>query len=127
MTIDATNRPIVLSCAQATGRLHLGNYLGAVKNWVGLQAENDCFFGIVDLHAITVPYVPAELRKNTLNCLSEYIASGLDPEKCHLFLQSHIIGHTELAWLLGCLAPLGQLERMTQFKDKSKKEGAFVG
>jgi len=127
MNTDTKAKPVVLSCAQATGKLHLGNYLGAVKNWVALQEHYECFFGIVDLHAITVPYVPAELRKNTLNCLAEYIACGLDPETCHLFLQSHVIGHTELAWVLGCLTPLGQLERMTQFKDKSQREGAFIG
>lgn len=127
MSSDTSEKPVVLTCAQPTGRLHLGNYLGAVKNWVSLQDNYECYFGIVDLHAITVPYVPAELRKNTLTCVAEYIASGLDPSRCHLFLQSHIIGHTELAWVLGCLAPLGQLERMTQFKDKSKKEGAFIG
>lgn len=127
MSTDTTTKPVVLSCAQASGRLHLGNYLGAVKNWVDLQEQYECYFGIVDLHAITVQYVPAELRKNTLTCLAEYIACGLNPEKCHLFLQSHVIGHTELAWILGCLAPLGQLERMTQFKDKSQRDGAFIG
>lgn len=127
MADQAPVRPVVLSCAQATGRLHLGNYLGAVKNWVDLIDDHECYFGIVDLHAITVPYVPAELRKNTLNVVAEYIASGLDPEKCNLFLQSHVIGHTELAWILGCITPLGRLERMTQFKDKARKQEGESG
>ena len=122
MSEFSTDKPVVLTCAQPTGRLHLGNYLGAVKNWVRLIDSNDCYFGIVDLHAITTPYTPSELRKNTLNCLAEYIACGLDPERCHIFLQSHVIGHTELAWILGCLTPLGKLERMTQFKDKASKQ-----
>jgi tryptophanyl-tRNA synthetase len=116
-------KPVVLTCAQPTGQLHLGNYLGAVKNWVALQADYECYFGIVDLHAITMPYVPAQLRANSLGCLAQYLACGLDPERSHLFLQSQVRGHTELAWVLGCLAPLGKLERMTQFKDKSTRKG----
>lgn len=125
-------KPIVLTCAQATGKLHLGNYLGAVRNWKRYLDDYECFFGIVDLHAITVPYVPADLRKASLDCAAQYIACGLEPSRCHLFLQSHVIGHTELAWVLGCLTPLGRLERMTQFKDKSKKQeeagsGGFIG
>lgn len=119
---SAGSRPVVLTCAQPTGKLHLGNYLGAVKNWVSYLDDHECYFGVVDLHAITMPYVPADLRKNTFDCLAQYIACGLDPEKAHIFVQSHIIGHTELAWILGCITPLGQLERMTQFKDKSKKQ-----
>ena len=117
-------KPVVLTCAQPTGRLHLGNYLGAVLNWGRMQDDYECFFGIVDQHAITVRQVPAELRDNTYSCLAQYIACGLDPQKSHLFAQSHVIGHTELAWILGCLCPLGQLERMTQFKDKSQKSGS---
>ena len=127
MSDDATKK-VVLSCAQATGQLHLGNYLGAVRNWVGYLGEYDCYFGIVDLHAITVPYTPSELRKNTLDIVAQYIACGLDPEQCSLFIQSHVIGHTELAWVLGCMTPLGQLQRMTQFKDKSsKQDGDHIG
>lgn len=122
MSETPESRPVVLTCAQPTGKLHLGNYLGAVKNWVSYLDDHECFFGVVDLHAITMPYVPAELRKNTFDCLAQYIACGLDPEKAHIFIQSHIIGHTELAWILGCITPLGQLERMTQFKDKSQKQ-----
>ena len=115
-------KPVVLTCAQPTGRLHLGNYLGAVLNWGRMQDDHDCYFGIVDQHAITVPYVPAQLRENTYSCLAQYVASGLDPTRSRLFVQSHVIGHTELAWILGCICPLGQLERMTQFKDKSRKQ-----
>lgn len=125
-------KPVVLTCAQATGKLHLGNYLGAVRHWVRYLEAYECYFGIVDLHAITVPYVPAELRQNSLECAAQYIACGLDPERCHLFLQSHVTGHTELAWILGCLTPLGRLERMTQFKDKAQRQedagsGGFIG
>ncbi len=115
-------KPVVLTCAQPTGRLHLGNYLGAVLNWGRMQDDHDCYFGIVDQHAITVPYAPAQLRENTYSCLAQYVACGLDPARSRLFVQSHVIGHTELAWILGCLCPLGQLERMTQFKDKSRKQ-----
>ena len=114
-------KPVVLTCAQPTGRLHLGNYLGAVLNWGRMQDDYECYFGIVDQHAITVPHVPAQLRDNTYSCLAQYVACGLDPARSRLFVQSHVIGHTELAWILGCLCPLGQLERMTQFKDKSRK------
>ena len=114
-------KPVVLTCAQPTGRLHLGNYLGAVLNWGRMQDDYDCYFGIVDQHAITVAHVPAQLRDNTYSCLAQYVACGLDPARSRLFVQSHVIGHTELAWILGCLCPLGQLERMTQFKDKSRK------
>mgnify|MGYP006287451655 CR=1 FL=1 len=115
-------RPVVLTCAQPTGRLHLGNYLGAVLNWGRMQDDHECYFGIVDQHAITVPTVPAQLRENTYSCLAQYVACGLDPARSRLFVQSHVLGHTELAWVLGCLCPLGQLERMTQFKDKSRKQ-----
>lgn len=126
MTVSA--RKVVLTCAQPTGSLHLGNYFGAIRNWVNLIDDHNCFFGIVDQHAITVPYTPADLRQSCYRTLALYIAAGLNPEKCNLFLQSHVIGHTELAWILGCLCPLGQLERMTQFKDKSQRaEKGFVG
>jgi tryptophanyl-tRNA synthetase len=114
-------KPVVLTCAQPTGKLHLGNYLGAVINWGRMQEDYECHFGIVDWHAITMPYTPADLRRNTYECLAQYLACGLDPAKSHLFVQSHVTGHTELSWILGCLCPLGWLERMTQFKDKSQK------
>jgi tryptophanyl-tRNA synthetase len=119
---SAPARPVILTCAQPTGALHLGNYLGAVLNWSRLQDGFECYFGIVDQHAITVPQEPAKLRAATLDLVAWYLACGLDPARVHLFVQSHIIGHTELAWVLGCLCPLGQLERMTQYKDKSAKQ-----
>ncbi len=121
-------RPVILTCAQPSGFLTLGNYFGAIKNWAALIEDHECFFGIVDMHSITVPYKPAELRKVTYETLAMYIACGLDPAKCHLFVQSHVMGHSELAWVLGSICPLGQLERMTQFKDKSaRQERGFVG
>ncbi len=110
----------MLTCAQPSNKLHLGNYLGAISHWVGLQDRYTCFFGIVDLHAMTLPYTPADLRANSLDCAAQYMACGLDPSRCHIFLQSHIQGLTELAWILTCLCPLGQLERMTQFKDLTR-------
>jgi len=123
-----TSRKVVLTCAQPSGQLTLGNYFGALKNWQAMLDDYECFFGIVDMHRTTVPYKPAELRQSTLSTLAQYIAAGLDPEKCHLFVQSHVIGHAELAWVLGSICPLGQLERMTQFKDKaSRQDGGFVG
>lgn len=115
-------KPVVLTGAQPTGRLHLGNYLGAALNWKRMQDDFACFFMIADMHAITVPTVPAELRRNTYSCLAQYMACGLDPAKSVLFAQSQVVGHAELAWILGCLCPLGQLERMTQFKDKARKQ-----
>ena len=119
-------QPVILTCAQPTGQLTLGNYLGAVRNWSTMLDEFECYFGIVDMHAITVPYVPAELRRNVLECVAQYIACGLDPEKCHLFVQSHVTGHTELAWVLTCLTPIGELQRMTQFKEKIAQLGFKV-
>ena len=121
MNADSANTPIVLTCAQPTGQLHLGNYLGAVRNWLTFLDDHECYFGIVDQHAITMPYKPAELRQNTRDLMAQYIACGLEPDRCKLFVQSHVTGHTELAWVLGCITPLGQLQRMTQFKDKSGK------
>ncbi|MDE6432177.1 MAG: tryptophan--tRNA ligase [Opitutales bacterium] len=120
------SKKIVLTGVQPTGKLHLGNLLGAVSSWERMIDEYDCLFFLADQHAITMPYVPADLRKNTLDCVAQYIACGLDPTRCKIFLQSQIIGHTELMWVLGCLTPIGQLERMTQFKDKSKKVGESV-
>ncbi|MCR5184297.1 MAG: tryptophan--tRNA ligase [Opitutales bacterium] len=115
-------KPIILTGAQPTGRLHLGNYLGAVRNWSIMQDDYQCYYFITNQHAITLPKVPAELRQNTYSCLAQYMACGIDPAKSTIFVQSHVIGHTELAWVLSCLCPLGQLERMTQFKDKAKKQ-----
>jgi len=116
-------KSVILTCAQPTGNLTLGNYLGAVRNWSEMLDQHECYFGIVDLHAITTPSEPAVLRQNTYQCVAQYIACGLDPDKCHQFVQSHVIGHTELAWVLTCLTPIGELQRMTQFKDKAAKLG----
>ena len=119
-------KPVILTCAQPTGVLTLGNYLGAVKNWATMLDDNTCYFGVVDMHAITVKYTPAELRKNTLSCVAQYIACGLDPERSNIFIQSHVIGHSELAWLLSCITPIGDLQRMTQFKEKAASLGFKV-
>ena len=120
-------KPVILTCAQPTGQLTIGNYLGAVKNWATMLDDHDCYFGVVDMHAITVKYSPAELRKNTLSCTAQYIACGLDPERSNIFVQSHVTGHTELAWVLSCLTPIGELQRMTQFKEKAARLGFNVG
>jgi tryptophanyl-tRNA synthetase len=114
-------RKTVLTAAQPTGILTIGNYLGAIKQWTSLLDDNDCLFPLVDMHAITVPYDPADLRQRTRSLVAQYIACGLDPERCTLFIQSHVVGHAELAWVLGCLTPIGELQRMTQFKDKTTK------
>jgi tryptophanyl-tRNA synthetase len=109
----------IFSGIQPTGNLHLGNYLGAIRNWVALQHEYECIFCIVDLHALTQPQDPAELRISTREVTAAYIASGIDPERCTIFNQSMVSAHAELAWLLGCLTPLGWLNRMTQFKERT--------
>src|SRR5829696_8904036 len=116
-------RKYVLSGIQPSGNLHLGNYLGAIKRWVERQEEFDNFFCIVDLHAITVPQDPAELRTHTRELAAIYLAAGLDEEKATIFVQSHVPAHAELGWMLNCVTPMGWLERMTQFKDKAAKEG----
>jgi tryptophanyl-tRNA synthetase len=105
----------------------LGNYLGAIRSWVSLQEECECLFFLANMHAITVPQNPKELRDNTLAGVAIYLACGIDPDRSSIFVQSHVLGHAELAWVLGCHTPIGQLERMTQFKDKSTRPGAFVG
>lgn len=119
-------KPVILTCAQPTGVLTIGNYLGAVKNWATMLDDYECYFGVVDQHAITVKYTPSELRKNTLSCVAQYIACGLDPERSNIFIQSHVTGHTELAWVLSCITPIGDLQRMTQFKEKAAKLGFKV-
>jgi tryptophanyl-tRNA synthetase len=111
----------IFSGIQPTGQLHIGNYLGAIKQWIKLQETNECIFSIVDLHAITVPYDSKDFSENVLSKAIEYLACGLDPEKSIIFVQSQVKEHTELAWLLNTICPLGDLRRMTQFKDKSKK------
>ncbi len=120
---------LVFSGVQPTGNLHLGNYLGALKNFVSLQKEMNCIYCVVDLHAITVFQNPNELRNNVLETLASFLATGLDPDKSIIFNQSSVSGHTELAWILNCVSKIGWLNRMTQFKDKagSDKEKASVG
>lgn len=120
------SKKIIFSGIQPSGELTLGNYLGALKNWVKLQEEYDCYFCVVDLHAITVKQKPADLRRRTLEVLAIYIAAGINPEKNTLFIQSHVPAHSEAAWLLTCNSYMGELSRMTQFKDKSKKHGESV-
>ena len=111
----------IFSGIQPSGDLTLGSYMGAIKNWVALQDEYECLFCIVDMHAITVRQVPADLRRRSLSQLAQYIACGLDPEKNIMFIQSHVPQHAELGWVLGCYTQFGELSRMTQFKDKSAK------
>ncbi|MFD3336592.1 tryptophan--tRNA ligase [Streptomyces sp. NPDC058700] len=119
------HRPRVLSGIQPTaGSFHLGNYLGAVRQWVALQETHDAFYMVVDLHAITVPQDPAELRANTRLAAAQLLAAGLDPERCTLFVQSHVPEHAQLGWVMNCLTGFGEASRMTQFKDKSAKQGA---
>jgi tryptophanyl-tRNA synthetase len=111
----------ILSGIQPTGEMHIGNYLGAVKQWTELQEQHDCIFAVVDLHALTVTQNADELSRATLDKVVELLSVGLDPEKCIIFLQSHVKEHTELAWIFSTITPVAELERMTQFKDKSAK------
>ena len=118
----------VLSGVQPSGDLHLGNYLGALRNWVADQERFDCFYCIVDLHALTLDISPDELRSRTEETALDLVAAGLDPERCTLFVQSHVAEHTQLSWLLECTATMGELGRMTQFKEKSAgKDSVRVG
>lgn len=115
----------IFSGVQPTGNIHIGNYLGALKQWVALQKNNECIFCIVDLHSLTVPYDPSNLEEKVFNKTIAYIAAGIDPNKSIIFIQSHIPEHTELTWLLSTITSIGELERMTQFKEKvSKYPGA---
>jgi len=120
MVILENNKKVIFSGIQPSGDLTLGNYLGAIKNWVKLQEEYECYFCVVDLHAITVKQEPKDLRRRTLEVLAIYLASGIDPEKNTMFIQSHVSAHSEAAWLLTCSTYMGELSRMTQFKEKSK-------
>jgi len=113
----------IFSGAQPTGELHIGNYLGALKNWVALQDDYDALYCIVNMHAITLPQDPAKLRQKTLNLARIYLAAGVDPSRSTVFIQSDAPEHSELTWVLSCVARMGELERMTQFKDKSQKGG----
>ena len=124
-----SNKKLVFSGVQPTGNLHLGNYLGALKNFVSLQKEMECIYCVVDLHAITVFQDPKQLHQNVLETTASFLATGLDPDKSIIFNQSSVSGHAELAWILNCVSRIGWLNRMTQFKDKagSDKEKASVG
>ena len=116
----------IFSGIQPSGSLHIGNYLGAVRNWAELQHKYESFFCIVDYHAITQPYVPADLRARTADMALSLLAAGIDASKCTLFVQSMVPEHTELAWIFNTLTPLGELERQTQFKDKSSREESVM-
>lgn len=116
----------IFSGMQATGTLHLGNYLGALKNWVQLEDEYECFYCVVDLHSITIRQDPAELRKKARALLTLYIAAGLNPEKNCIYYQSHVPAHAELSWILNCFTYMGELNRMTQFKDKAAKHSENI-
>src|SRR5437762_2595506 len=121
---DPVTRPRVLSGIQPTAdSFHLGNYLGAVRNWVALQETHDAFYCVVDLHAITTGHDPALLRQRTRVSAAQLFALGLDPDRCTLFVQSQVPEHAQLAWVLGCLTGFGEASRMTQFKDKASKQG----
>jgi len=120
------SRPRVLSGVQPTGALHLGNWLGAIRNWVDLQETHDTFVCVVDLHAITVPHDPSRLAGDTRSTAALYLACGMDPKRCSVFVQSQVAAHSELCWLLNCVTPLNWLERMIQFKEKAVKQGDNV-
>lgn len=123
MTSEAKTevKPIILSGIQPSGELNIGHYLGALKSWVQLQHEYDCLFALVDMHAVTVRQNPADLRKRCYDLVALYVACGIDPEESTIFIQSHVPAHAELAWILNCYTYMGELNRMTQFKDKSQK------
>ncbi len=116
----------ILSGIQPTGTMHIGNYLGAARNWVELQKTHECLFMIADLHALTQSQNPEKFRNAVFDKIKELLAAGLDPEKCTIFVQSHIREHTELAWVLNTITPIAELERMTQYKDKSKKQAENI-
>jgi tryptophanyl-tRNA synthetase len=126
-TLDGAARKRVFSGIQPTGDLHLGNYLGAVRNWVALQDDHDAFYCIVNLHALTLPWDPATLHDQTLRTAANLLACGIDPARAVLFVQSDVSEHTELAWVFNCVARMGELRRMIQFKEKSKGETESVG
>ena len=116
----------VFSGIQPTGTLHIGNYLGAIRNWVKMQEEYECFYCIVDYHAITVPYSPQDMAPRVMDAAATNLAAGLDPERCTFFVQSHVPQHTELCWLLNAMTPLGNLQRMHQFKEKAQQHAENV-
>ncbi len=117
----------IVSGIRASGKLHIGNYLGALKQFIELQNQgHNCYFFIADLHGMTTPFKPAELSANTLDVAATYLAAGVDPEKSTFFLQNHVLEHATLAWIFNCITPLGELERMTQYKDKSKTQKVSI-
>ena len=126
MMTGTTEKKVILSGIQPTNKLTLGNYLGAIKQWVRIQNDYDAYFIAVDQHAITVRQDPAQLRKNTLFSVACYIAAGIDPERCVLFIQSQVHQHSQLAWTLNCFGYMGELSRMIQFKEKSAKSGSNI-
>ena len=126
MSHPIVNKPIVFSGAQPSGELTIGNYMGALRQWVKMQDEYDCIYCIVDLHAITVRQDPEKLRKATLDTLALYLACGIDPQKSTIFVQSHVPEHTQLSWILNCYTYFGELGRMTQFKDKSARHAENI-
>ena len=121
-----TNKKRILSGVQPTGDLHIGNWLGAISNWVALQEKHETFLCVVDLHAITTEYDPKQLSKNTLSTAALYVACGIDPKICSIFVQSQISAHSELCWILNCMTPINWMERMIQFKEKSVQQGNNV-
>ena len=133
MEMENENKKVMLSGIQPSGELHIGNYLGPLRHWPEMIDEFDCYFFLADLHTITVRQDPAQLRRRVLTLIAQYIACGLDPEKCVLFIQSHVTAHSQLAWVLDCYTMFGELSRMTQFKDKAAKHkdninaGLFTG
>ena len=126
METQTERKPVVFSAVQPSGLPTIGNYIGALKNWVTMQEEFDCIYAVADLHAITVRQEPARLRANSMQMLALLLACGVDPQKSVLFMQSHVSAHCELAWLLNCITYLGELSRMTQFKDKSQKHSTNI-
>ena len=120
--MEETSKKVIFSAVKPTGALTLGSYAGALRNWIAMQDEYTCYYCVADLHSITVRLTPADFRRNTLDMLAMYLALGIDPEKCTLFLQSHVSAHAELAWILNCNTLFGEARRMTQFKEKSKRD-----
>lgn len=116
----------ILSGIQATGNLHIGNYLGAIRNWVGMQNDYESLLFLADLHAITVPHDPSILAENTYKVAASYLACGIDPKLCSIFIQSHVSAHSELTWLFNCITPISWLERMIQYKEKAIRQGESV-
>jgi tryptophanyl-tRNA synthetase len=123
-------KDVIVSGIRATGKLHIGNYLGALKQFVELQDTHagNCYFFIADLHALTTPFEPGKLSQDTLEVAADYLAAGINPDKATFFLQSQVMEHAELGWIFNCLTPIGELERMTQYKDKSQQhKGSISG